>query len=105
MGYTLDATLWRGGRVVEGTCLENRTPSRVRRFESCPLRSQNPSVLPARSGGFSCFANGLLTFFSFRSQYRPAFGSIRSLLCSLQKSRHVCYTHGGRTCFPTECHH
>ena len=30
---------WRGGRVVDGSGLENRRPARVRGFESHPLRS------------------------------------------------------------------
>ena len=31
---------WRGGRVVDGSGLENRRPERVRGFESHPLRFQ-----------------------------------------------------------------
>ena len=39
-----DQPTWRGGRVVDGSGLENQRCESIRGFESHPLRSQKPSL-------------------------------------------------------------
>lgn len=38
-------TVWRGDRVVDGTCLENKRGATYREFESRPLRQSKNTTL------------------------------------------------------------